>query len=143
MSALDDAVRTAREGGDYGQLLAQLPYCRFLGAEAALVAGQVRVHLPFQPLLVGNTLAKAIHGGVVGASLEMAALLQLIHERGLPIPKTIDFTIDYLRLARLESLYAVADVQRLGRRVANVRMRAYQGDEQQPVALGNGHFLLE
>jgi uncharacterized protein (TIGR00369 family) len=142
VSALEDAVRTAREGGDYGRLLAELPYCRFLGAEAALFEGQVRVHLPYQPHLVGNTLVDALHGGVMGAALELAALLQLIHERGLPMPKTIDFTIDYLRLARKESLYAVADVQRLGRRVANVRMRAYQADEQEPVALGRGHFLL-
>jgi uncharacterized protein (TIGR00369 family) len=142
LSALDEAVRAAREGGDYNLLLAQLPYCRFLGAEAALVAGEVRVHLPFQPSLLGNTLVSALHGGVVGAALEMAALLQLVHERGLPLPKTIDFTIDYLRLARAESLYAQAEIQRLGRRVANVRMRAYQADEQEPVALGRGHFLL-
>ncbi|HEX5661426.1 MAG TPA: PaaI family thioesterase [Polyangiales bacterium] len=143
MSALDAAVQAARAGGDYNPLLAQLPFCRFVGAEAALVHTQVRVHLPYQPILIGNTFVKALHGGVVGASLELAALLQLIHERGLPLPKTIDFTIDYLRLARTESLYAVADVQRLGRRVANVRMRAYQADEQQPVALGRGHFLLD
>ncbi len=142
MSTLDDAVHAAREGGDYSSLLAALPYCRFVGAEASLHDGQVRVHLPYQPLLVGNTLVSALHGGVVGAALEMVALLQLIHERGLPLPKTIDFTVDYLRLARTESLYAVADVQRLGRRVANVRMRAYQGDAQNSVALGRGHFLL-
>jgi uncharacterized protein (TIGR00369 family) len=143
MSALDEVVKAAREGGDYDPLLAQLPYCRFVGARAALVGAQVRVHLPYQPSLIGNTLVNALHGGVVGACLELAALLQLIHERGLPLPKTIDFTIDYLRLARSEALYAVADVQRLGRRVANVRMRAYQADEQQPVALGRGHFLLD
>jgi uncharacterized protein (TIGR00369 family) len=140
---IDEAVKLAREGGDYGQLLAELPYCRFVGAQASLVGAQVRVHLPYQPILIGNTLVHALHGGVVGAALEMAALLQLIHERGSPLPKTIDFTIDYLRLARTESLYAVADVQRLGRRVANVRMRAFQSDEQQPVALGRGHFLLD
>jgi uncharacterized protein (TIGR00369 family) len=140
---IDDAVKLAREGGDYNLLLAALPYCRFVGAQASLVGERVRVHLPYQPILLGNTFVDALHGGVVGAALEMSALLQLIHERGLPLPKTIDFTIDYLRLARTESLYAVADVQRLGRRVANVRMRAFQADEQQPVALGRGHFLLD
>ena len=44
----------------------------------------------------------------------------------LPFPKTIDFTVDYLRVARAEELYAVAEVQRIGKRIANVRMRAYQ-----------------
>jgi uncharacterized protein (TIGR00369 family) len=143
MSALEDAVKAARERGDYGQLLGELPYCRFIHAEASLVGEVVRVHLPFQRSLIGNTSLPAFHGGVVGAALEMVALLQLIHQRGLPYPKTIDFTVDYLRTARSESLYAVADVQRLGRRIANVRMRAYQADEQQPVALGRGNFLLE
>lgn len=142
MSELDEAVRAAREGGDYGRLLAELPYCRFLGAQASLEQGRVRVHLPYQPILLGNTAVSALHGGVVGAALELAALLQLIHERGLPLPKTIDFTIDYLRLARTEPLHAEAEVQRLGRRVANLRMRAFQADSQQPVALGRGHFLL-
>jgi uncharacterized protein (TIGR00369 family) len=142
VSALVAAVKLAREQGEYGKLLAELPYGRFIGAQASLSGALVKVHLPFQEALVGNVILPAFHGGVVGAALEMAALLQLIHERGLPFPKTIDFTVDYLRTARPESLYAVADIQRLGRRVANVRMRAYQAEEEKPVALGRGNFLL-
>jgi acyl-coenzyme A thioesterase PaaI-like protein len=78
---------------------------------------------------------------VVGAALENAALLQLIHQRGLPFAKTIDFTVDYLRTAHA-TLRAVAEVQRLGRRVANLRMSAYQEGDSEPVALGRGNFLL-
>jgi hypothetical protein len=41
-----------------------------------------------------------------------------------------------------EDLYAVAELQRLGRRIANVRMRAYQTSRaSEPVALGRGNFL--
>ncbi|HEY6877551.1 MAG TPA: PaaI family thioesterase [Polyangiales bacterium] len=142
MSTLEDAARLARERGDYSRLLSELPYGRFIGAQAGLIGERIRVHVPFQEHLVGNFIARVIHGGVVGAALEMAALVQLVHERGLPLPKTIDFTVDYLRAASPESLYAVADVQRLGRRIANVRMRAYQADDSKPVALGRGNFLL-
>lgn len=143
MSVLEAAVTAAREQGNYGLLLAALPYGRFLGLEAVLDGERVRVHLPFKPTLVGNTHVPAIHGGVVGAALETAALLQLIHVRGLPLPKTINLNVDYLLIARPEPLYAVAEIQRLGRRIANVHMRAYQADETKPVALGRGNFVLD
>lgn len=144
MSALADALLHARSSGDYNRLLSELPYARFLGLSAELVESTLRIHLPFSPSLVGNPTVPALHGGVVGACLEMAALLQVIHLRsGPPIPKTVDFTVDYLRAARAESLFAEAEVQRLGRRIVNVRMRAYQGDRSEPVALGRGNFLVD
>ena len=142
MSRLDAAVHEARASGDYDRLLNELPYARFLGLTATLDGDTVVVRLPYRPLLIGNTRQSALHGGVVGACLECAGLLQLIHARGLPLPKTIDFTVDYLRLARDRELCAEAEVLRLGRRVANLRMRAYQEDRDQPVALGRGNFLL-
>ncbi|MDB4976942.1 MAG: thioesterase superfamily protein [Myxococcaceae bacterium] len=142
MSKLDQACSAARERGDYDALLQELPYARFTGMRAELVGDLVRAHLPCQHSLIGNTFVPAFHGGVVGALLESAALLQLLHMRGLPFPKTIDFTIDYLKIARAEDLYAVAEVQRMGRRIANVRMRAYQQRQDEPVALGRGNFLL-
>lgn len=137
-------VAEARESGDYNRLVEGIPYAAFLGLRVLLVEGRVRVHLPFRATLIGNVGLPSLHGGVVGACLETAALLQLIHEQGgLPMPKTIDFTIDYLRAARAEDLFAEAEVQRSGRRVANVRMRAFQKDVAQPAALGRGNFLLD
>jgi uncharacterized protein (TIGR00369 family) len=144
MSPLNELMDDARKSGDYGPLVASIPYLRFLGALAHVVEGKVRVHLPYQPLLVGNIRLPSLHGGVAGACLETAALLQLIHDKGsLPMPKTIDFTVDYLRAAGPSDLFADADVQRVGRRVANVRMRAWQADPAQPVVLGRGNFLLD
>ncbi len=142
MSALDDIALAARQSGDYDALLAELPYTRFMGMRARCEGGRVILRLPFQPHLIGNIRLPALHGGVVGACLENVALFELIHQRGLPLAKTIDFTVDYLRPARAEELVADAEVQRLGRRIANVRMRAYQSDPDEPVALGRGNFLL-
>ncbi len=142
MSRFHGAAAAARVTGDYDLLLSELPYTRFIGMRARLVGDKVRLTLPLEPMLVGNIKLKALHGGVVGACMESVALLQLIHERGLPLPKTIDFTVDYLRLAMGEELCAEAEVQRLGRRFANVRMRAYQAGRDEAVALGRGNFLL-
>lgn len=137
-------VAEARASGDYNRLMDAIPYAGFLGLRVLLVEDRVRIHVPFRPMLIGNSTLPSLHGGVAGACLETAALLQLIHEQGgLPMPKTIDFTIDYLRAARPEDLYAEAEVQRSGRRVANVRMRAFQKDVAQPIALARGNFLLD
>jgi uncharacterized protein (TIGR00369 family) len=144
MIDLKAIVHEARERGDYNLLLDTIPYARFLGMRARLTDDRVRIHVPFRDMLVGNAKLPSIHGGVAGACLETAALLQLIHESGgHSFPKTIDFTIDYLRQARGEDLFAEAEVQRAGRRMANVRMRAFQQDASQPVVLGRGNFLLE
>jgi uncharacterized protein (TIGR00369 family) len=143
MSTLAAVLERARESGDYNLVLDALPYARFLGLRATLSGQTLRAILPFQANLVGNQGLPALHGGVVGAVLEMAALLQVLHVSKGPFPKTIDFTVDYLRAARAEPLFAEADVQRLGRRVVNVRMRAFQGDREQPVALGRGNFLVD
>lgn len=144
MSSLAEVLASAQSSGDYNRLLDALPYARFLGLRAELREGTLCVVLPFHGSLVGNPGLPALHGGVVGACLEMAALLQIIHlRRAAPMPKTIDFTVDYLRAARAEPLRAEAEVQRLGRRIVNVRMRAYQSDPAQPVALGRGNFLVD
>ncbi len=144
MIDLAAVVAKARTTGDYNHLLDAMPYARFLGMRVLLRDERVRVHVPFAPMLIGNAGLPSLHGGIAGACLETAALLQLIHEQGgLPMPKTIDFTVDYLRAARPEDLYAEAEVQRAGRRVANVRMRAFQKDEAQPIALARGNFLLD
>lgn len=144
MTDLASVAQQARTTGDYNPLLDALPYARFLGLRASLIGQTVRLHLPFNPSLIGSPVLPALHGGVAGACLESAGLLQIIHERGgPPIPKTIDFTVDYLRAARARDVYAEAEVQRLGRRVANVRMWAFQTDEREPIVTGRGHFLLD
>lgn len=143
MSELTRVLERARNEQDYNLLLDVLPYARLLGLRAQWRDGSLCVHLPFRANLIGNPFLPALHGGVVGATLEMAALMEIIHQRGGDtVPKTIDFTIDYLRAARAVDLYATAEVQRAGRRVVNVRMLAFQGDDAAAVALGRGHFLL-
>jgi uncharacterized protein (TIGR00369 family) len=123
--------------------LAATPYMRFLGMTAELAGDEMTAILPFAPHLVGNVTIPALHGGVIGAFLEMTALCQLaVREPLRRQPKTIDVTIEYLRPGRAQTTYARADVRKVGRRIANVHVEAWQEHRASPVAALRGHFLL-
>jgi len=59
------------------------------------------------------------------------------------LPKTINFSIDYLRSAGAKDTYCRCEVTRQGRRVAHVQIVCWQDDENKPVAIGRVHVLLE
>jgi uncharacterized protein (TIGR00369 family) len=123
--------------------LQRVPYVRFLGMRAELSGDEMTAVLPFAPHLVGNIHLPALHGGVIGAFLEMTALAQLSVTQGsTKVHKTIDVTIEYLRPGRPLTTYARADLRKVGRRVANVHVEAWQDARDQPIAFLRGHFLL-
>jgi len=120
-----------------------IPYIRFLGMRAELAGDEMTAVLPFSEHLVGNPMIPALHGGVVGAFLEMTALAQLaVSAPQRRQPKTIDVTIEYLRPARALTTYARADLKKVGRRIANVQVVAWQDQRSSPVAALHGHFLV-
>ena len=123
--------------------LQRAPYFRFLGMRAEFDGEVMTGVLPFAQHLIGNPMLPALHGGVIGAFMEMTALTQLAVAQELArIPKTIDVNIDYLRPARPEDTYARATLRKVGRRVANIQVEAWQSDPSKPVAGLTGHFLL-
>ena len=122
-------------------ILARIPYARFLGLQAELAGDEMTVILPFSQHLVGNVQLPAIHGGVLGALLEITALAQLSLTQGLARqPRPIDVTVEYLRSGRPLDTYARATIKRLGRRVANVQVEAWQEERARPIASLHGHF---
>jgi uncharacterized protein (TIGR00369 family) len=123
--------------------LQRVPYVRFLGMRAELSGDEMTAILPAAPHLVGNTFLQALHGGVIGAFLEMTALAQLSVTQGsTKVHKTIDVTIEYLRPGRPLTTAARADLRKVGRRVANVHVEAWQEARDHPIAFLRGHFLL-
>ena len=117
--------------------------------------------LPFEEKLIGNPLLPAIHGGVTAAFLEVTAIIELswsmiweemengrldpsaLDARHLPrLPKTIDFTVDYLRTGLPRDAYARARVNRSGRRYASVHVEAWQDNRSRLFAQATGHFLM-
>ena len=133
----DEAARQLEE------FLQRVPYVRFLGMRAELAGDEMTAILPFAQPLVGNTNIPALHGGVIGAFLEMTALAQLSVTQGSSkVHKTIDVTIEYLRPGRAMTTYARAELRKVGRRIANVHVEAWQEARSQPIAALRGHFLL-
>ena len=124
-------------------LFETVPYARFLGVQFELKGDELTAILPFKDSLIGNPMLPALHGGVVGAVMELTAVAQiyLTQNRG-KAPKTIDISIDYLRSGRPVDTFARAHVTKLGRRIANVRVEAWQSDRSDPIAALHGHFLL-
>lgn len=124
-------------------LAARIPYARFLGLRVERDEQGLICVLPFRDEIVGNARLPAVHGGVVGSFLEMTALLGLLDESGGGrIPKPINFSTDFLRSAGPADTCGRAEIVKLGRRIANVRVVAYQEDPARPVAAGIGNFRL-
>lgn len=125
------------------RVLDAIPYARFLGVAVERTNGALECVLPFRGEIIGNPMLPAIHGGVIGAFLELTAILRLIDESSNDrVPKPINFAIDYLRSAGATDTRARADIFKLGRRVAVVHVVAWQDDPARPVASGNGKFLV-
>lgn len=124
-------------------LLGAIPYARWLGLRPELRGDELTVVLPFQQKLIGNPMLPALHGGVIGALMELTAVAQIYVSQGAQkLPKTIDISIDYLRSGRPVDTFARAHVTKLGRRIANVRVEAWQFERADPIAAMHGHFLV-
>jgi uncharacterized protein (TIGR00369 family) len=129
---------------DPDELMAAIPYCRYLGIRAVVKDGAVSLVMPFAQHLVGNPVLPALHGGVIGSLLETAAIVQVVWETRAPkMPKPVDITVDYLRTGRPVETYARARIARQGRRVVNVHAELWQEDEAKPIAALRGHFLID
>ncbi|WP_135212417.1 PaaI family thioesterase [Vitreimonas flagellata] len=122
--------------------IARVPYAKFLGLRAELKGDELTLIMPFAPHLVGNPMLPALHGGVVGALMEVTALTQLsITAKSEKFAKTIDINIEYLRSGKPVDTYARARVVKIGRRIANVQAEAWQNERSQPIATLHGHFM--
>ena len=142
-------------------LVGGLPYVGFIGIEFDRRGDELTAVLPFREDLIGNPLARALHGGVTASFLEVTAIIELswsivwdqiengqmdpasLSAETLPrLPKTIDFTVDYLRAGLPRDAYARARVNRSGRRYASVHVEAWQDNRSRLFAQATGHFLM-
>ncbi len=138
-----------------------VPYIRYLGITFERRGDELTGTLPFSDLLIGNPTLPALHGGATAAFLEVTALIELswsilwadietgkvdatkLDPDKMPrMPKTIDFTVDYLRTGLPRDAYARARVNRSGRRYASVHVEAWQDNRSRLFAQATGHFLM-
>ncbi|HZO14805.1 MAG TPA: PaaI family thioesterase [Polyangiaceae bacterium] len=143
MSDLMRRIETFRETGDTTGMTDAIPYSRFLGVSLLRDEEGLLGKLTYSDHLVGNPELPALHGGTIGALLEMTAIFQLLWEaETLVLPKTINITVQYLRSARPIDTYARSIITKRGRRVVTARVEAWQDDPARPVAMANAHFLV-
>lgn len=136
----DDILHRQEKLQEY---LGRTPFATFLGLRCEIMGDEMTAILPFDEKLIGNSSIQALHGGATGAFLELTAMAQLfLISQEARMAKPINLTIDYLRQARAENLYARAQVTKEGRRIANVKAEAWQSDRSRPVAALSAHFLL-
>lgn len=120
-----------------------IPYADYLGVQVAFAHGQPLYRMPYRDQLIGNPFLPALHGGVIAGFSNTAAVLHLIHTlHGAKLPKTIDFSIDYLRSGRPEDTWASCEVVRIGSRVALVQIRCWQRGPDYPITVSRAHLLL-
>ena len=146
-----------RRDGALAALVAGMPYIQFLNITFDRRGDELTSVLNFDEQIIGNPMLPAIHGGVTAAFLETTAIIQLgwqelWHEieggeehslDTMPrLPKTIDFTVDYLRSGLPRDAYARARVNRSGRRYASVHVEAWQDNRSRLFAQATGHFLM-
>lgn len=142
------------------RLVEGVPYISFLGIQFDRRGDELTAIMPFKEDLIGNPLLPALHGGATAAFLEVAAIIELgwstlweemeagrldpaAEAMALPrLPKTIDFTVDYLRSGLPRDAYARARVNRSGRRYASVHVEAWQDNRARLFAQATGHFLM-
>ena len=158
-----EPVQVIKERRDTGlaKLVGQVPYIGWLGISFERKGDELTATLPFAEKVIGNPMLPAIHGGVTAAFLEAAATLELawsmlwdeiesgrtdaaaLTPETMPrLPKTIDFTVDYLRPGLPRDAYARARVVRSGRRYASVQVEAWQDNRDRLFAAATGHFLM-
>lgn len=150
-----------RRDGALAALTGNIPYAAFLGISFDRRGDELTAVLPFSQMLVGNPILPALHGGCTAAFLEVTAIVELgwaylwdeiesgridaktLSAATLPqLPKTIDFTVDYLRAGLPRDGYARARIIRSGRRYASVHTEAWQDNRTRPYAQATGHFLM-
>lgn len=154
-------VIKSRRDAALAALIGAVPYIQFLGIQFDRRGDELTAVLPYDPKLIGNPMLPALHGGVTASFLEVTAQIGLawaslwddleagridmaaIAEGGVPaLPKTIDFTVDFLRAGLPRDCYARARVMRSGRRYASVQVEAWQDNRDRPFALGALHCLM-
>ena len=142
-SRLAELLRQVRQSGDYQLLTDAIPYTRFLGIGVENTTGEVLCRMRYTPMLIGNSTIPALHGGTLGGLLESAAIFELLlRAEQEHVPKIITITVDFLRSGKPQDTLAKATITRLGRRVANLQVRAWQEDRERPIATANALFLL-
>lgn len=147
---LTQFIRQLAQADVAEQAIDALPYAHFLGLRASVTTDQLLIHMPYKLDLVGQPQPQRLHGGVIAGMLETCGALAVARvlaqqtdmATAIPLPKPINITLDYLRAGAPEDTFARAYITRMGRRIANVRTEAWQGDASRLITTAHMNVLV-
>ncbi|MET0375260.1 MAG: PaaI family thioesterase [Rhizorhabdus sp.] len=120
------------------------PYAEMIGARRNDTTGEPILSVSWSTEIQGRP--GFIHGGVIAGLLEMACYEALHQEFGggaLPRFRPINVAVDYLRGGLMTDMHALAQIVRIGKRVANATALCWQDDRSKPIATARMHLLLD
>ena len=121
------------------------PYARALDMRIVdELDGAPVIAMPFADRVQGRP--GFLHGGAISGLLEIAAIAAIhraLRAKGSDSAiKQVNVTVDFMRGGVDYMTFAVGEVTRLGRTMANVEARAWQEDRDTPIAMGYMHYLI-
>lgn len=150
-----------RRDAALARMAGRIPYAAFLGASFERRGDELTARLAYDEALIGNPMLPALHGGAIGAFLEIAAIMELAWaqvwermesgggrgDRGRRLPAPAQ---DHRLHRRLPAQRPAARrlrprpgrVNRMGRRYASVHVEAWQDNRARLFAQATGHFLM-
>jgi uncharacterized protein (TIGR00369 family) len=137
-----EIVKRAGETRDVSMLVKSIPYFAFLGLDVLEAGGALVIRLPGWEQHLADMRTRSLHGGVVGAAMEAAAILHLLTQGVMRFAETISFTMEFLRVAGQSEICTQATVVKMGRNIAHVRCEAWQADRTRLVATAHGTFMV-
>ncbi|MAM59860.1 PaaI family thioesterase [Hydrocarboniclastica marina] len=124
-------------------LLERIPYAVHLGLHVQQNHSEIQVCLPYRESLIGNFMLPALHGGVLGALIEITARVAAQREDAEGrCPRILDSNINYLRSAQAQPTFASAEIVRQGRRTSLVQVSCWQDEKNAPNAIGRVQLLF-
>ncbi len=126
--------------------VALLPYADFLGISVVGTRdGAPLLAMPFSEGLGGAP--GMLHGGAIAGLLEIAAIaaIDATLEGGgdaRAIFKPVTVTVDFMRPGLLVDTYACGQVVRVGGRIANVAVSAWQDDPDRTIAAARMNLAI-
>jgi uncharacterized protein (TIGR00369 family) len=133
-----------------------MPFNQLLGLQIkSLGEDKVEIRFPWHDKLMGNPIAKILHGGVTAAVLDtVGGVMSMLYaikyvdytsieefQNNLPNVGTIDMRVDYLRPGKGKEFIATAEVIRKGKKVAVCRMELHN-EEGTHIAFGTGTYMV-